>query len=95
MDLKKTLSELFRIVYIIIIIYVAYQVIRAITGGTWDTENIIIAGMGVILAGMFLIVGFLINQAKCLGKLEERTKNMGESLAKLGKDFKEHSEKRK
>jgi len=90
MDLKKLIIELFKIIYIIILIYVAYQVLRAIIGGTWTTENIIIAGMGVILAGMFAIVGFLINQGKCLGILEERTKNIGESLSNLGSDFKEH-----
>ena len=51
--------------------------------------------MGIILAGMFVIVGFLINQNKCLGVLEERTKNIGDSLSNLGKDFKEHLLKHK
>ncbi|MEK6951737.1 MAG: hypothetical protein AABX29_01865 [Nanoarchaeota archaeon] len=95
MDLRKVITELFRIIYIIIIIYVAYQVLKAILGGTWETENIIIAGMGIILAGMFVIVGFLINQGKCLGTLEERTKNIGDSLHNLGKDFKRHLENHK
>jgi len=79
-----------QIIYIVLIIYVAYQVLGAIFGGTWATENIIIAGMGVILAGMFVIVGFLINQGKCLGILEERTKNIGESLSNMGVDLKKH-----
>jgi len=95
MDLKKAIIELFRIIYIIILIYVAYQVLKAILGGTWETENIIIAGMGIILAGMFVVVGFLINQGKCLGTLEERTKNIGDSLYNLGKDFKIHLENHK
>ncbi len=93
MDLKEVIKELFRIIYIIILIYVAYQVLKAIFGGTWATENILIAGMGVILAGMFVIVSFLISQGKCLGTLEERTKNIGDSLFNLGKDFKEHLSK--
>ena len=95
MDLKKIISELFRIIYIIILIYVAYQVLKIIFGGTWETENVIIAGMGVILAGMFAVIGFLINQGKCLGTLEERTKNLGDSLLNLGKDFKNHLGKHK
>jgi multisubunit Na+/H+ antiporter MnhF subunit len=90
MDLKEIITEIFRIIYIILILFVAYQVLRAIFGGTRATENIIIAGMGIILAGMFAIVGFLINQEKCLGMLEERTKNIGDSLINLGKDFKHH-----
>ena len=90
MDLRRVIINMFRIIYIILLLYVAYQVLRVIIGGTWATENIIIAGMGIILAGMFAIVGFLINQGKCLGILEERTKNIGESLSNLGRDFKNH-----
>lgn len=41
---------------------------------------------------MFAIAGFLINQGKTLGCLEERTKNIGESLSNLGRDFKQHIE---
>lgn len=95
MDLKEFIKNLFRIIYILILIYVAYQVLRAIFGGTWATENIIIAGMGIILAGMFVIVGFLINQNRCLGILEERTKNIGDSLSNLGRDFKQHLSNKK
>ena len=93
MDLKNRITDLFRIIYIIILVYVAYQILKAILSGTWATENILIAGMGVILAGMFAIVSFLISQGKCLGDLEERTKNIGDSLSNLGKDFKEHLSK--
>lgn len=92
MDLKQAISEIFRIIYVILIVFVAYQVVKAIIGGTWETENIIIAGMGIILAGMFAIVGFLISQGKCLGILEERTRNIGDSLTNLGRDFKHHLE---
>lgn len=93
MDLRKIIVDLFKIIYVIIIMYVIYQVLKIIVGGTWETENIIIAGMGIILAGMFVIVGFLINQGKCLGMLEERTKNIGDSLSRLGSDFREHLKK--
>ena len=90
LDLREVIIEVFRILFILTIIYVAYQVLKAIVGGTWATENIIIAGMGIILAGMFVIVGFLINQGKSLGILEERTRNIGDSLSNLGRDFKIH-----
>lgn len=92
-DLREFFTFLFRIIFILIIIYVAFQVLKAIIGGTWATENIIIAGMGIILAGMFVIAGFLINQGKILGMLEERTRNIGESLTALGRDFKTHLSK--
>ena len=89
-DLKEAIKIIFQVIYIIIILYVAYQVIKALLGGTWSFENIIIAGMGIILAGMFAITGFLINQGNCLGRLEERTKNLGDSLTNMGKDLKQH-----
>ena len=92
-DLREIIIKLFRIILIMIIIYVIFQVLKVILGGTWATENIIIAGMGIILAGMFVIAGFLINQGKILGMLEERTRNIGIGLSNLGKDFKEHLSK--
>ncbi|MBS3099580.1 hypothetical protein J4462_05175 [Candidatus Pacearchaeota archaeon] len=92
-NLAEAITELFRIILIIIMLYVAYQVLNAVVGGTWATENIIIAGVGIVMAGMFVIVGFLIKQGSVLGMLEERTKNIGESLSNLGKDFKEHLSK--
>jgi hypothetical protein len=87
---KDLFEKLAIIIFVALAIIVIYQIIRAIFGGTWETENIIIAGVGMILAGLFVIVGFLINQSKFIGILEERTKNIGESLIKLGDDFKEH-----
>ena len=90
MDIKKLFINLFRIIFIIAIIFMVYHILRIIIGGSWESGNIIIAGMGIILAGMFVIVGFLINQGKSLGILEERTKNIVENLSRLGKDFKEH-----
>lgn len=68
--------------------------IKAIVGGTWETENIIISALGIILSGLFVIVGFLINQSKAIGMLIERTSNLGNSLSHLGKDFKEHRNKK-
>lgn len=90
MDLRKFFINLLKFFFIAIIIYISYQVLRVIVGGTWESENIIIAGMGIILAGMFVIVGFLINQGRLLGILEERTNSIGNSLSYLGRDFKDH-----
>lgn len=90
LDLKEAFLWIFRAIFILIMLYVAYQVLKAILGGTWATENIIIAGMGIILAGLFVIVGFLVNQGRALGMLEERTRNIGKSLSDLGNDFKGH-----
>lgn len=49
--------------------------------------------MGIILTDLFIILGFLISQGRGLGRLEERTRNIGDSLSRLGKDFKQHLER--
>ncbi|MDP2924976.1 MAG: hypothetical protein Q8N99_01245 [Nanoarchaeota archaeon] len=89
--MNKFLIWIFRIIYLLLIIFIIYEVVRAIVGGTWESENIIVAALGIIMAGLFVIVGFLINQSKSIGVLEERTRNIGESLLKLGNDFKTHT----
>ncbi len=78
------------IVLITIIIVIAYQIIKAVIGGTWETENIIVGALGITLSGLFIIVGFLISQSRVIGRIDERTKILGESLSNLGRDFKEH-----
>jgi hypothetical protein len=83
LDLIEIIRELFRIIFIGIILYVIYQVSRAIVGGTWETENIIIAGVGIMMAGLFVIVGFLINQAKAIGRLEIGLNNCFERVVKI------------
>lgn len=62
-DLKEIIKLIFQAIYIILLIYIGWQVLRAIFGGTWATENIIIAGMGIILVWMFSV-------SSKLGKLE-------------------------
>ncbi|MBU4308814.1 MAG: hypothetical protein KJ566_03390 [Nanoarchaeota archaeon] len=84
-DLGELIKEFLQLIYLIIIFYICYQVLNAILGGTWATENIIIAGMGIILAGLFVIVGFLIHQAVIIGKLDERTHGFEKRIDKLEK----------
>ena len=69
-DLVDLIENIFRIIILIIMVFVAYQVLRAVVGGTWATEDIIIAGVGIMMTGIFVVVGFLINQAKSIGRLE-------------------------
>ena len=69
-DFRRFMVWLFRLVFIFIILYVSYQVLQAILGGTWESENIIIAGVGIVMAGFFVIVGFLIKQAHSIGRME-------------------------
>tara|TARA_Y100000034_G_C6627013_1_gene273554 strand:+ start:156 stop:449 length:294 start_codon:yes stop_codon:yes gene_type:complete len=88
--IKETTLNILKVLYILLVLFIAYQVLLAIIGGTWPTENIIVAGIGIIIAGIFSIFGLLMNQSKHIGILGERTKNIGNSLNTLGNDFKKH-----
>jgi len=93
---KKNIFELIlTIVLIIFGAYIAIQLIRKIFGGSWPTESIIVSLTILILASLFVIVGFLITQAKSLGKLESNFDNLKNSFCSLAKDFKEHLHKYK
>ncbi len=83
LDIQESVKSLLSIIYLIFIIYLGYQIILAIFGGTWSTENIIIAGMGITITGMFTILGFQIIQSKTLGKIEERTRFLEEKIRKV------------
>jgi len=69
------------------IVIVGYQIFRAIIGGTWQTENIIIVALGIIIAGLFVMAGFLINQSRTIGILLERTKNFNSRILILERNF--------
>ena len=67
---KRLIYQIIKIVYIIFILIIFYQVMRAILGGTWATENIIIGAIAIIISGMFAILIALINQSGKIGKLQ-------------------------
>ena len=43
-DLGDVITDILRAVLILIMLFVVYQVLIVILGGTWETENIIIDG---------------------------------------------------
>lgn len=55
-----------------------------------NLDIIIISWIVIMLVSMFMIVRFLVNQSNHIGRIEERTLNIGKSLSNLGQDFKEH-----
>jgi len=91
---KKVINTTLKIILVIILVIVIYQTFKAVIGGTWQTENIIISAIGVILTILFTLAGFLINQNRVIGMIDERTKIIGENLKNLGKDFKEHAKQK-
>lgn len=42
---RSLIYQIIKIIYIIFVLIIFYQVMRAILGGTWATENIIIGAL--------------------------------------------------
>lgn len=68
---------------IILSIFIIYQLIIKILGGSWTTESIIIALL-------ILIIGFIFNLTIKLTKSETNLNNLKNSFCNLAKDFKQH-----
>ena len=81
------LNKIFKIlVYMILLVFsffLIYQIILKIIGGSWQTEDIIIALM-------ILMIGFVFNITIKLSRLETNFSNLKYSFCNLAKDFKQH-----
>jgi len=78
-EFKNLIKYAIWIIYIFLIVYISYQVLLAILGGSWATEDIIMSGIGLIITGMFSLFGILAVQSRNLGKIDERTKYLAET----------------
>ena len=88
--INKILKVLLYIFLITFSIFIIYQIILKIIGGSWQTEDIIASLVILIITLLFTIAGFLINQEKTLGKIESSLDNLTKGFCSLAKDFKQH-----
>lgn len=93
--ISRILGILLYILLIIFAIFVIYQLIIKILGGSWTTEDVLISLSMLTITSLFVIAGFLINQARILGRLESNLNNLKDSLIHLAQDFKEHKTRKK
>lgn len=86
MKKRELLDKLQFILIIILIIsglFIAYQIIRKILGGSWETENIIIA---LLMFNIGLTFSLTISHIK----LNSDHQHLERQFYHLAKDFKEH-----
>ncbi len=81
-NIKKILEILSYIVLIIFSLFIIYQIIRKILGGSWETQDILIAAV-------VLIIGFMFNITIKLTRLESNFNNLKSGFLHLAKDFKQ------
>ena len=75
LDFKELIKTILRIIFLLAVVYIIYQVLVSVFGGSWATENIILGGIGIIITWVFTMVAFMFIQSQTLGRLEERTKH--------------------
>lgn len=75
MSFKDLIKNILWIIFLLSIIFIIYQILLYIFGGSWEKADVIVGGIGLIITGNFAIAAFIFSQARTLGKLEERTKN--------------------
>jgi uncharacterized membrane protein (DUF485 family) len=89
---KQNTNNIFQNIFLILLIlfslFIAYQILRKILGGSWTTE-------GIIIALLVTIIGFLFNQTIKLTRTETNLHNLQRSFSCLAHDFKEHIKKKK
>lgn len=74
-------------------LFIAFQTLRKIFGGSWSTENVIISFLAFNTGALFT-VAILITQLKSDYKhFKEDNKTFKESFKQLATDFKEHIKK--
>ena len=85
--MRRKFVDVFWIVLIVLLIvftlFISYQAVRKIVGGSWEIEDLI---LGFLMAIVGLLFGVIAN----LSKLNSDVYHLRGQVFCLGKDFKEH-----
>ena len=83
-DLLITALEIFAIGFGL---FMAYQLLRKIFGGSWDAENLII---GLVIANITMTFGFAVKNSKDIMRVSSDLKHLTKQFNSLAHDFKSH-----
>lgn len=84
---SKELQKIIEGVVVLFALYILFQIVRKMFGGSWDTENIII-GLLVFNLGCVFTIGILVAQ------LKSDHNNLKWQFKNLANDFKMHIKKK-
>jgi len=82
-DFFELIQDILIFLILILGLFVAYQIIKKILGGSWETEDIILALLVFNLSCVFTII-------LSLAKLSSDHNHLTRQFYHLAKDFKEH-----
>ena len=68
-------------------LFMAYQILRKILGGSWGVENLII---GLVMANITMTVGFAVKNSKDIMRVSSDLKHLTKQFNSLAHDFKSH-----
>lgn len=85
-DIIKIIIKLFVIILIIFGLFIIYQIIKKILGGSWSTENIIVSLL-ILNLGVVFATGLI------FAKLRSDHNHLSKQFSALANDFKDHIKK--
>ena len=94
---RKSTDIITLIIFIFIIvfgIFLSYQILKIILGGSWEVQDILISLSFLIISSLLGIAGFLIILARAIGRIESNLKNLNNRFHYLAEDFKIHVSKK-
>lgn len=88
--ISEVVETLVIILLIIFGIFIAYQLLNFLLGGSWNVEDILISLNILVITSLFVVVGFIINMSRVMGRTENSLRGMKRQFSNLTKDFKRH-----
>ncbi|MBS3163408.1 hypothetical protein J4427_01845 [Candidatus Woesearchaeota archaeon] len=85
-DIIKIIIKSLVIILVIFGLFIIYQIIKKILGGSWSTENIIVSLL-ILNLGVVLTIGFT------AAELRSDHNHLNKQFLALARDFKDHIKK--
>ncbi len=74
-------------------LFIAYQILKIILGGSWNVEDVILTLLMFNLSAILTLMMFLHNVKSSLSGLKSDHKHLSNQFKAMAKDFKEHLRK--
>ena len=92
-DVREIVESLLVIILIIFGLYIVYQIIRYLLGGSWTVEDIIISLLLFILGALLTISIYLAKVGVSVAKLGSDHNHLSRQFRSLANDFKKYVKK--
>ncbi len=90
MKVTKLIIYFISVIVAIFGLFIAYQILRIILGGSWNIEDVILTLLMFNLGAILTLMTFLYNVKSSISGLRSDHKHLSSQFKALANDFKEH-----